>query len=92
MEEREWVKAVRGQSLAVATVFDYVAHDFGPEEIPSLLAAIGHGKTWRIITTEQFGLSEEVFEAGWHAFMAAEYGVNLCSDPVPERVYSPKSQ
>ncbi len=92
MKDREWVKAVRGQSLAVATVFDYVVHDFGPEEIPSLLAAIGHGETWQKITTEQFGMSEEAFEAGWHAFMMAEYGVDLRSDPAPERVYLLKSQ
>lgn len=74
-------EAIRGQSLAVATVLAYVAQDFGPARIPSLLTAIGDGDTWAEIAADQFGMCEVAFEAGWHAYLLDEYGVDLDRAP-----------
>lgn len=77
--------SVKGQSLAVATVLDYVADAFGPDAIPDLIRALGDGAKWQQVTVDQFGLDYTAFEAGWHAYLLAEYGVDLTTPAMATR-------
>lgn len=71
--------AVQGQSLAVATMLAYIAQDFGDAAVPQVLALVAEGATWQQIAAEQFGMSANAFESGWHAYVMNEYGVDLAS-------------
>lgn len=42
----------------------------------ALLQAAAEGESWRSVAPSLFGVSEAEFEAGWWAWLAAEYGVD----------------
>jgi hypothetical protein len=69
--------ADRGQTLAMATLFEYVVAGYGRQKLPDLLAALASLDSWDEIASGVFGVPAAEFEAGWHTYLAQEYGVNL---------------
>lgn len=84
-----------GQPIAMASLLEYITHTFGRESVPVLLDAASEGESWRCAAPERFGVSESELEAGWHAWLAAEYGVDTSAfvavrhSGVPEIVLDP---
>lgn len=84
-----------GQPIAVATLLEYTAHTYGQASVVGLLRAAKEGETWRSAAPLLFGVSEAEFEAGWWAWLAAEYGVDTSEfqaardNPAPEIVLDP---
>jgi hypothetical protein len=65
-----------GRSLAIATIFEYATRTYGLATLPLLLQAATAGSSWYQAAPSVFGVSAEAFEAGWHAYLAKEYGVD----------------
>jgi hypothetical protein len=63
------------QTLALATLIEYVVTTYGREQLPALLAALGQHESWETLIPAIYGVSAIEFEAGWQAYLAAHYGL-----------------
>lgn len=57
------------------TVVDYAAATYGAERIPVLIAHTRSHNNWHVLIPDVFGVPADEFEAGWNAFLAAQYGL-----------------
>jgi hypothetical protein len=64
-----------GQTIALATVVDYIVVTYGRERLPGLVASLSQHNTWDTLLPALFGASAAEFEAGWQAHLAKRYGV-----------------
>jgi hypothetical protein len=62
-----------GQTVALATLFEYVVATYGRERLPALLHGLGHYSTWETLLPAVLGVSPAEFEAGWQAYLATHY-------------------
>jgi hypothetical protein len=62
-----------GETVALATLIEYVAAHFGREQLPSFVAALGQHESWATLTPMAFGHSVEEFEAGWQSYLQEHY-------------------
>lgn len=62
------------QTVALATLIEYVVATYGRERLPQLVAALGQYETWDTLLPALYGVSPAEFEAGWHAYLAVQYG------------------
>jgi hypothetical protein len=65
-----------GRSLAIATVLEYAVKTYGPATIPLILQTVPARSSWDQTAPDLFGVSAEAFEAGWHAYLVDEYGLD----------------
>lgn len=65
-----------GQPIAIATLLEYTAHVYGQASVMALLQAAQEGEKWSSAVPRLFSVSAADFEAGWWAWLAAEYGVD----------------
>lgn len=70
-------KPPRGRSVALATLIEYTVAAYGRERLPALVAGLGQYESWEALIPAVFDVSTAEFEAGWHAYLAAHYGVSL---------------
>lgn len=66
-----------GQPIAIATLLEYTTHTYGQASVVALLQAAQDGKKWSGAVPQIFGVSATDFEAGWWAWLAEEYGVDI---------------
>ena len=50
---------------------------YGQEQLPVLVAGLGHYESWATLIPAVYGVSATEFEAGWQAYLATQYGVSL---------------
>ncbi|MBI3960510.1 MAG: hypothetical protein HY328_16995 [Chloroflexi bacterium] len=62
------------RSVALALLIDYAAERYGVETLPALLAGLARYDSWETLIPAVYGVSAEALEAGWQAWLAAEYG------------------
>jgi hypothetical protein len=70
-----------GLAVTLATVVEYAAATYGPDTIPLLLESLPDHDGWETLVPAVFGVPADVFEAGWRAYLAAEYGVGAETEP-----------
>ncbi|MCL4833009.1 MAG: hypothetical protein KJZ86_11225 [Caldilineaceae bacterium] len=75
-----------GQPIAIATLLEYTAHTYGQAGVVALLQAAQEGETWHSAPPQIFGVPAADFEAGWWAWLAAEYGVDMSEFVAGERL------
>jgi hypothetical protein len=63
-----------GQMVALATLIEYMVATYGRERLPALVAGLGQYKSWDTLLPAVYGVSAVEFEAGWQAYLAAQYG------------------
>jgi hypothetical protein len=73
----------RGETIALATVLEYVVAVHGREQLPVLLRTPLDHPNWETLVPAVFGMSVVEFEAGWHDYLAAEYGVVIPPKKIP---------
>jgi hypothetical protein len=61
--------------VALATVMEYAAATYGPEQIPILIEEAGQQEGWATLIPAVFAVSAEEFEAGWQTYLATHYGI-----------------
>ncbi|MEZ4713761.1 MAG: hypothetical protein R3A44_41620 [Caldilineaceae bacterium] len=66
-----------GQTVALATLFEYATAAYGRESLPALLAALGDADGWGTLIPAVFGVSAAEFETGWQEYLASRYGILL---------------
>lgn len=64
----------QAQNVALALLIQYAAEQYGRQTIPSLLAALKDHTSWQTLIPAVFGVSPAEFEAGWEAWLVAQYG------------------
>jgi hypothetical protein len=64
-----------GEQVALETVVEYAVARYGPERLPVLVQAMDRHTTWTDLIFTVYGVSAAEFEAGWHAYLHARYGV-----------------
>lgn len=64
-----------GQTVALATLVEYAVATYGQQQLPALLAGLGHYDRWETLIPAVYGVSSAHFEAGWQAYLAAHYAV-----------------
>lgn len=62
-----------GQTVALATLFEYVVATYGRERLPALLLGLSQHSTWETLIPAVFGVSQTEFEAGWQAYLAVHF-------------------
>lgn len=70
-----WRNETRQEIVAATTVFLYAVETYGVERLPAFLEALGDHRGWTGVLPAAYGVSVEEFEAGWHGWLAAEFGV-----------------
>jgi hypothetical protein len=58
-------------------LIDYAVTTYGREQLPMLVAGLGHYDRWETLIPAVYGVSAAEFEAGWQAYLLAHYGVPL---------------
>jgi hypothetical protein len=66
-----------GQTVALATLIEYAMAAYGRERLPVLMAGLGHYDRWETLIPAVYGVSPAEFEAGWQAYLSANYSVSL---------------
>lgn len=66
----------RGLSVALATLIEYAVVTYGQEQLPVLVAGLGHYESWATLIPAVYGVSATEFEAGWQAYLAVQYGIS----------------
>lgn len=69
----------RGLSVALATLIEYAVVTYGQEQLPVLVAGLGHYESWATLIPAVYGVSASEFEAGWQAYLATHYGISLAT-------------
>lgn len=64
-----------GQTVAVATLIEYAVATYGRERLPAFVAGLGQYERWEMLIPAVYGVSAAEFEAGWQAYLTAQYGV-----------------
>jgi hypothetical protein len=64
-----------GQTVALATLIEYAVATYGRERLPVLVASLGQYERWDTLLPAVYGVSPAEFEAGWQAYLAAQYGI-----------------
>jgi hypothetical protein len=64
---------LRGQTVALATIIEYTVATYGHERLPALVAGLGQYTSWATLIPGVFGVSASEFEAGWQAYLVAQY-------------------
>ena len=59
----------------MATLIEYAVATYDRERLPALVAGLGHYESWETLIPAVYGVSPAEFEAGWQAYLAAQYGV-----------------
>jgi hypothetical protein len=62
-------------AVAFQTVLDYTIATYGRQALPELVAGFRRYDTWAELIPAVFGVSAAKFEAGWQAYLAAQYAV-----------------
>ena len=70
----------RQQSVAAATLIDYVVNTYGREKLPDLLAGIRTYENWTTLSPAVFGVSAEELEAGWQRYLAEQLDADVMGD------------
>ncbi|MBI3959489.1 MAG: hypothetical protein HY328_11840 [Chloroflexi bacterium] len=73
----ESLTQIRQSAVATATLLEYATRRYGSGRVAVLLAKLSHLMTWQTLIPAVFDVPAEEFEAGWRAWLAQEYGVNL---------------
>jgi hypothetical protein len=66
-----------GIEVALATVVEYAAAAYGPARIPVLIENFSRHEQWATLIPAVFGVPAAEFAAGWQAYLAEHYGVQL---------------
>ncbi|RIK39665.1 MAG: hypothetical protein DCC55_17555 [Chloroflexi bacterium] len=66
-----------GQTIALATLIDYGVATYGRERLPALVAGLRQHNTWETLVPAVYGVSAAEFEAGWHDYLATQYGIHV---------------
>jgi hypothetical protein len=64
-----------GQTVALATLIEYVVATYGRKRLPALVAGLGQYDSWDTLIPAVYGVSPAEFEAGWQAYLKAHYGI-----------------
>jgi hypothetical protein len=62
--------------IAMATVVEYTTTTFGIDKLPALISAFSRYKSWETLIPAVFDVSQAEFTAGWHKFLAQQYGLS----------------
>jgi hypothetical protein len=62
-------------AILLATLFEYVASEYGEDAVLQLWAAIPAHRRAETLMPAVFGVSLEEFGEGWHTFLADEYQI-----------------
>ena len=73
------VSLIQAEEVAFATIAEYIAATYGPDQMPVLLAELREHETWATLLPALFGVSQTDFEAGWRDFLNREYGIVCCA-------------
>jgi hypothetical protein len=87
MQDMQMGQSVWGHpaaAVALATVMDYAAATYGPERIPVLIAEASQYEYWATLIPAVFGVSANEFEAGWRAYLATSYDVDVSTFAPPQ--------
>ncbi len=60
-------------AVALATLFEYLSATYGDDKMRATAELLSVHQTWASLIPTVFGVSEEVVEAGWRAFIAEQY-------------------
>ncbi|MBV7331505.1 hypothetical protein KFU94_25370 [Chloroflexi bacterium TSY] len=66
-----------GVSVAVATLFDYIAGEYGRDQLPALLIEMNNHLNWHTLIPAVFNISVDEFEDGWWAYLTETYNVTI---------------
>jgi hypothetical protein len=61
--------------VGLATVLEYIAAIYGPEQIALLVANTPSHSSWQTLIPSTFGVSLAEFEADWQSYLRQQYGV-----------------
>ena len=67
-------------SIAAATLIDYVVSTYGREKLPSLVASFQTHDNWTTLSPAVFGVSAEELELGWQGYLAEQLGSDVMDD------------
>ncbi len=67
--------AGKAVAVSVALLYDYTTERYGRDSLARLLGALSSYDNWGTLIPAVYGVSAEVFEAGWRAWLAEEYGL-----------------
>ena len=65
----------------MALLFEYAVQRYGRERLPELLFETRPPTTWQTLIPAVFDVSIEDFEAGWRAWLAEAYGLEVSTSP-----------
>lgn len=70
-------------------LIEYAVTTYGRERLPALVAGLGRYEGWKTLIPTVYGVSSAEFEAGWQAYLAAQYGVPpICLTCAPMSLFA----
>lgn len=66
----------RAQVVAMTTILDYAAAEYGTATVVDLVLALGLYEDWESLIPAVYGVDAATFEAGWQDYVAFRYGVD----------------